>query len=80
MSVEAAVLELFAEVVGAPPVEGLETTPEDVPDWDSLNHVRLVHAIERRLSVALPENALVERGSLRDLVETIAFASGTTRA
>lgn len=75
---EGVVLELFADVTGVPAVAGLETTPDDAAAWDSLTHVRFVHAIERRLEITLPESALVDPRSLRDIVETVAAATAAS--
>lgn len=53
------VLELFASVVGRAAPRGLDTSPGDVPEWDSLAHIHLVHAVERRAGRRLPEQQLV---------------------
>ncbi len=65
----------FAEVVEEVLGWGLELTdadgPQTVQDWDSLAQVRLVHELETRFSVRLPDDALLEEqtvGSLKALV------------
>ncbi|HEX3693498.1 MAG TPA: acyl carrier protein [Solirubrobacteraceae bacterium] len=45
--------------------------PETLEQWDSLAQIRLVHELEGRFGVRLPDSALLERqsvGSLRALV------------
>ena len=54
---------------------GLELREEDGPGtleaWDSLAQIRLIHALETRFDVRLPDSALLEEqsvASLRNLV------------
>jgi len=63
--------EAFEDVFGW----GLEITDDDSPAtleaWDSLAQIRLVHELETRFGVRLPDEALLEEqsvGSLRRLV------------
>ncbi len=63
--------EVLEEVLGW----GLELTDEDGPqtvsDWDSLAQIRLVHELETRFDVRLPDAALLEEqtvGTLKALV------------
>lgn len=63
-----AVTAAFVEAVGMPPPHGLSTTQNDVAAWDSLANVHLVLAIESRLGITLPDDLLVERLSLGDIV------------
>jgi acyl carrier protein len=45
--------------------------PGTVDGWDSLSHVRLIHALETRFAVRLPDDALLGEqtaGSLKQLV------------
>lgn len=49
------------------------TTAEDVEDWDSMNHVRLIVEIERDFGIELPiteVNRLKNVGELIALIET----------
>ncbi len=51
-----------------------ETTAADVEEWDSLNHVRLIVAIEADLDIELPMeqvNALRNVGDLVKLIESV---------
>jgi acyl carrier protein len=65
--------EVFEEVLGW----GLELSdadgPQTVQEWDSLAQIRLVHELETRFGVRLPDEALLEEqtvGSLKALVLT----------
>ena len=45
--------------------------PGTVEGWDSLSHVRLIHALETRFAVRLPDAALLEEptaGALKRLI------------
>ena len=63
---------LFRDILDIP---DLELTPDlsarDVPEWDSLNHIRLISGIEQHFGVQL-SSADVERltcvGDMADLV------------
>jgi acyl carrier protein len=63
--------EVLEEVLGW----GLDLSdddgPENVQEWDSLAQIRLVHELETRFAVRLPDDALLEEqtvGSLKALV------------
>ena len=46
--------------------------PGTVEGWDSLSHVRLIHALETRFAVRLPDQALLGEqtaGSLKQLLQ-----------
>jgi acyl carrier protein len=62
---------VFEDVIGW----GIEFRDDDSPStieaWDSLTHIRLVHGLESRFDIRLPDAALLEQqtvGSLRALV------------
>jgi acyl carrier protein len=63
--------EAFEEVLGWGVEVGDDDGPGTVDGWDSLAHIRLVHELETRFDVRLPDEALLEQqsvGSLRRLV------------
>lgn len=69
--------EVFEDVLGW----GIEISDEDRPGtlagWDSLANIRIVHELETRFSVRLPDDALLEEqsvGSLKTLVRASASA------
>ena len=50
-------------------------TPEDVPAWDSLNHLRLVTAVEQELGMTLSMEEIQSIDSVGRLRELIAQKS-----
>ena len=75
MSADGAFEQTFSEVVEEILGWGLELGDEDSPKtvegWDSLANIRLVHELEARFDVRLPDEALLEEqtiGSLKQLV------------
>lgn len=62
---------LFVSVIGMEPTRGEATLPEDVRGWNSLAHIRLVHAMEREFDCELPEEVLLVGRPLGDLVAAV---------
>jgi acyl carrier protein len=63
--------EAFEEVLGWGTEVDDEDHPGTVEGWDSLAQIRLVHELESRFSVRLPDDALLEVqtvGTLKQLV------------
>jgi acyl carrier protein len=63
--------EVLEDVLGWDVEVRDEDGPGTVDGWDSLSHVRLVHALETRFDVRLPDEALLGKqtaASLRQLV------------
>lgn len=65
--------DLFDEYEG--PVT-LETTARDVPQWDSLSHVRLMVMIEMELGVRFSTSEMQNFKNLGDLVDAAAMKVG----
>lgn len=65
--------ELVAELFDLDPnAVGDELTPEDVELWDSLNHLRLVTAVEQEFGIKLSTadiESITSLGVLRNLIE-----------
>ena len=58
---------------------GLETTPDDVDTWDSLNHMRLITAIETEYGLRFSMQQIRSIKSLADfqtMIPAIAESSG----
>jgi acyl carrier protein len=59
--------EVFEEVLGW----GVEVADDDGPGsvegWDSLAQIRIVHELETRFGVRLPDDALLERQTVSTL-------------
>ena len=68
----------FAASVLGVPTENLspETACGDIPEWDSVMHLRLVMETEARYGVSIP---LEEIPALRTLADFARAASGLTR-
>ena len=47
----------------------LDLTPDDVAAWDSLNHLKLITAVESEFSIRLTMNQIRKIESLADLAE-----------
>ncbi|WP_327092311.1 hypothetical protein OIE66_17190 [Nonomuraea sp. NBC_01738] len=58
------VMSVYTRVMGAAPVNGLDTLPEDAQGWDSLAQVRLFTAIERDFARELPKHLMLIGPSL----------------
>jgi acyl carrier protein len=70
--------EVFEEVLGWDVTVGDDDGPSTVSGWDSLAQIRIVHELETRFDVRLPDDALLEEqsvGSLKRLVLSSAAAS-----
>jgi acyl carrier protein len=63
--------EILEDVLGW----GVEVTDDDGPGtvetWDSLAHIRIVHALESRFDVRLPDSALLEEQSVSSLKQLV---------
>jgi len=64
-------LEVFEDVLGWGIQISDEDSPQTVEGWDSLAQIRLVHELETRFGVRLPDEALLSEqsvGALKQLV------------
>jgi acyl carrier protein len=66
------ITEIFHDVVEDDVVLTRETTASDVPEWDSLSHVRLILAIERGFKVKFSASQISRLKTVGDLVDLIA--------
>ena len=63
--------EALEDILGWDLAVGDDDGPSTVEGWDSLSHVRLIHALETRFAIHLPDAALLDEptaGSLKRLV------------
>ncbi len=76
MSADNILRELREIMIDVFDVDDLEitrtTTAEDVEEWDSLSHVRLVVAVERKFGFKLKNSEIEALKSVGDLVDLIA--------
>lgn len=49
-----------------------ETSPDDVPRWDSLQHIALIRALETTFSVRLSMDEMMEIRSVGDIEAVLA--------
>ena len=48
-----------------------ETTPEDIEEWDSLNHVSLIAAVQSRFGIRFPTAKIEDMKSVGDFIRII---------
>lgn len=65
------VLDIDADGVGP------ETTADDVDEWDSLSHIRLMVAIERRFGITFDNAEIAELANVGEMIALIAAKGGT---
>lgn len=63
--------EVLEDVLGWDVEVREEDGPGTVEGWDSLSHVRLVHALETRFDVRLPDDALLGEQTAASLKELV---------
>jgi acyl carrier protein len=59
--------EVFEDVLGWDVEIGDADRPGTVEGWDSLAQIRIVHELETRFAVRLPDDALLEEQSVASL-------------
>ena len=69
-----AIREVAAQILGVAASSLTdESSPETIDQWDSLNHLQLITAIEQRFDLTLPMAAVMEiqdMGSLSRIVQS----------
>ncbi len=69
----AALTEILREVFEDPQLNPTpETTADDVPGWDSMNHINIVVEAERRFGVKFRTSEIEELRNVGDFVNLIA--------
>jgi acyl carrier protein len=64
--------EAFKAALNADPqLITIETTPADVPGWDSMGHVALASALESIFSLTFDVDEVMEMENVREIVRVI---------
>lgn len=72
-SLESEVIRIVAEVFNANPAEiSLQTGPDDLREWDSMGHIRLMMAIEEAYGVSF---STADNSSVQSVAELVALLS-----
>lgn len=53
-----------------------QTTADDIEDWDSLSHIRLMVAIERQFKIKFQNSEIESLTNVGELVQVIARKTG----
>jgi acyl carrier protein len=48
-----------------------DTRPDDVPGWDSVNHIKLIFALEERFGISLEVSEMTRPDSVEALISLI---------
>ena len=54
----------------------VDTTPSDVPAWDSVGHLELASTLEQSFGITLDVDDLMEMENVREIVRIIKAKSG----
>jgi len=71
--------DVLAKVQGAfhdafdidPQSVSVETSPDDIPDWDSTGHLSLISNLERTFGISLGLDDIMDMENVRDIVRII---------
>jgi acyl carrier protein len=80
-SLDSRVLRIFSDVLGTEsgPIE-LDSTPESIASWDSLQHLSVVLALEQEFSVQFAPEEIETLLTPGKVVEVIAAKLGDSKA
>lgn len=76
-AIERTFQDVFEEVLGWDIDISDEDRPGTVEGWDSLAQIRIVHELETRFAVRLPDGALLEEQSVGSLKRLVLASAGT---
>jgi acyl carrier protein len=71
VSVRKELAAIFADVFKYAGPLTLDTRRQDVPKWDSLQHMALVAAIEQTFDISLSMDEMIEIRSVKDICEIL---------
>ena len=68
----ARVQEIFRDVLDNDDIVlTLQTTANDVEDWDSLSHIQLIVAIEKEFKIKFTSKEILSWANLSEMIESI---------
>lgn len=63
---------IFSDIMDvSPDLVKIDTLMEEIPEWDSLGHIRLIMSVEEEFSVKFPITEIPKFKSINALVEGI---------
>lgn len=69
----AKVQEIFQDVLDNEDIElTFETTAEDIEEWDSLSHIQLIVAIEKRFKIKFTSREILSWKNVGEMIDCIA--------
>ena len=78
MALESRLREVFAAVLGVDPTTlSVDDSPNTIADWDSVNHIHLILALEGEYGVAFDPGEIAELVTVGVIAERLAGSSGT---
>lgn len=63
--------EIFQEIFEYNGEVSLQTKREDIPGWDSLQHVALIETIENKFNIHLSMDEMIEMQTVRDIINVL---------
>jgi len=54
-----------------PTLVTIDTSPNDIPGWDSVGHLSLVSNLEQTLGISLDVDELIEMENVREIVRIV---------
>jgi acyl carrier protein len=72
-------LAIFREVFARQDLDiTAETTPADIKEWDSFNHINLIIRIEEEYNISFDTDEIGKIGRVGDLIRAICQKTGDT--
>jgi acyl carrier protein len=66
------VREAFAVSLDVDPqLISIDTTPSDIPGWDSIGHLSLASSLEQIFEISLDVDELIEMENVREIVRVV---------
>lgn len=66
------IIKIVADILEMEETElSLDSKQEDIEEWDSLAHIRIIAEIEERLGKSIPIDQVVEIASIAELVQAV---------